>query len=566
MGKSPTFVAPHFVSEQVEARFEFPRKQNGHCANERQGRKNEGTSERHVLQTSRSGRRKSGHAKQGEGGQNDEVNAGKQGDCNGDRSGSHNEEGSVWLFEVYWTPVTQVGRPRQGFMARPRSPPEPPMLDIRLFRETPDVVRKDLTKRGRDVAVVDEVIGLDEAWRDTLEQVNTLRARRNKTAKEISKEKGSPRGKELIVEMKQVSADITALEKQVEDAEARRDALLRRLPNLMHDEVPVGADDGENVTIRTWGECVPLSFEGKSHVDLLTDLDVADMERAARAAGARFYYLKNGLVRLSQALTQFALDRLGNKGYTPIQPPYMLRRESVEGATDLSDFEDVIYKIEDEDLYLIATSEHAIGALHMGEILNSQILPLRYAAVSPCFRKEAGAHGRDTRGIFRVHQFDKVEQFVFSDPAPPEGAPGHGTTSWDVHDELIANAEELFQALEIPYRVVDICTGDLGTVAARKYDIEAWMPVQQAFREVVSCSNCTDYQARRFDTRTRDAPGSPTRFVHTLNSTAIAVQRTLVAILENHQQPDGSVRIPEALQPYCGGLERMEPRDIELQG
>jgi seryl-tRNA synthetase len=270
------------------------------------------------------------------------------------------------------------------------------------------------------------------------------------------------------------------------------------------------------------------------------------LERAARAAGSRFFYLKNDLVLLGRALELFALKHLAAKGFTAIEPPYMLRRQAIEGAVDLKDFEDVIYKVEaaggEPPLYLIATSEHPLAAYHMGEILETKQLPLRYAGISPCFRKEAGAHGKDTKGIFRVHQFSKVEQFVYC----------AAEDSWALQEELLQNAEEIYQALKIPYRVVDICTGDLGTVAARKFDIEAWMPVQGAYREVVSCSNCTDYQARRYNTRHRANPGDPTQFVHTLNSTAVAIQRTLVAILENHQNPDGSVTIPEVLRPYVG--------------
>jgi seryl-tRNA synthetase len=320
----------------------------------------------------------------------------------------------------------------------------------------------------------------------------------------------------------------------------------------MHPSVPVGKDDTENVEVRRWGEAKPLPFPGVSHVDLLVSLDVADLERAARVAGARFYYAKGDLVLLGRALEFFALSRLAAKGFTAIEPPYMLRREAMEGAVDLADFESVIYKVEAEakepPLYLIATSEHPIAAMHMGEILETSRLPLRYAGVSPCFRKEAGSHGKDTKGIFRVHQFSKVEQFVFCAAAD----------SWDVHEELVRNAEALFRELGIPHRVVNICTGDLGSIAAKKYDVEAWMPVQGAFREVVSCSNCTDFQARRYDTRHRANPGDPTEFVHTLNSTAIAVQRTLVAILENFQQADGSVLIPKPLQPYVG-KERLAP-------
>jgi seryl-tRNA synthetase len=435
-----------------------------------------------------------------------------------------------------------------------------PVLDIRLLREDPERVRADLKKRERDPGAVDEVLAADQRWRDVVGELNDMRALRNATAKKVAlaKKKGEDAAS-VIAEMKEVGRRLENLEAAAREEEAARDGLLMRLPNLMHPDVPVGPDESGNVTLRTWGEAAKHAFEAKSHVDLLSELGVADLERAARASGARFVYLKGGLALLHQALLRFATERLVEEEFTPVVPPFLLRRSAVEGATDLADFEDVIYKVEGEDLYLAATSEHALGAMHMGEIVEAPDLPLRYAGISPCFRKEAGAHGKDTRGIFRLHQFEKIEQFVFMDPEPSEGSPGEGVSSWDVHEELIANAESLYQALEIPYRVVDICTGDLGTVAARKYDIEAWMPVQGTYREVVSCSNCTDYQARRWNIRTRDAPGQPTRFVHTLNSTMVAVERTLVALLENHQQADGSVVVPKALRPYALGLERLEP-------
>jgi len=249
------------------------------------------------------------------------------------------------------------------------------------------------------------------------------------------------------------------------------------------------------------------------------------------------------LVKLNYALLKFALDFIEKKGYTLIQPPYFLRRDAIGGAVALSDFEDVIYKIQDEDLYLLPTSEHALLAQHMNEILDGDTLPLRYSGISPCFRKEAGAHGRDTKGIFRIHQFEKVEQFVFSKPEE----------SWTEHEKMIQNAEELFQLLNLPYRVVNVCTGDLGTVAAKKYDLEVWLPGQGKYREVVSCSNCTTYQAVRSKIRFRNKPDEPTRWVHTLNSTLVASERALIAIMENYQTEEGAVLIPQALQPYMGG-------------
>ncbi|MEA3191415.1 MAG: seryl-tRNA synthetase [Thermoplasmata archaeon] len=428
------------------------------------------------------------------------------------------------------------------------------MLDIRLLRETPDVVRADLQKRGRDAAVVEQVRGLDAQWREGLSRMEALRAERNRSGKAIAEaKKAGQDAKPVLERMAAVGAELAALEKSVPDAEKERDGLLRTIPNLMHPSVPVGKDDSENVEIRAWGGKPKHPFAAVSHVDLLESLDVADLERAARAAGARFFYLKGDLVLLGRALELFALQHLAKKGFTAIEPPYMLRREAMEGAVDLADFESVIYKVEAEakepPLYLIATSEHPIAAMHMGEILDDKALPLLYAGVSPCFRKEAGAHGKDTKGIFRVHQFSKVEQFVYCKPED----------SWRIHEELVRNAEELYQALGIPYRVVNICTGDLGSIAAKKYDIEAWMPVQQAYREVVSCSNCTDFQARRYNTRSRANPGDPTAIVHTLNSTAIAVQRTLVAILENFQQADGTVAIPEVLRAYVG-KDKLAPK------
>jgi seryl-tRNA synthetase len=300
--------------------------------------------------------------------------------------------------------------------------------------------------------------------------------------------------------------------------------------------------------MRTWGAIPKFNFPVKNHIDIGLDLDIIDIERAGKVTGSRFFYLKRTGVLLDMALMSFALEEIKKKGYVPVEPPYLMRKEPYEGVTALSDFEDVLYKIENEDLYLIATSEHPMAAMLMNEVLKKEDLPLKLAGISTCFRKEAGAHGKDTRGIFRTHQFNKVEQFVFC--APEE--------SWRLHEELIHNAEELVQKLCLPYRVVNVCTGDIGTVAAKKYDIEAWMPAQNGYREIVSCSNCTDYQARRLGIRYREKEGAPVKgFVHTLNSTAIATGRTIVAILENFQQEDGSVVVPEVLRKYIGDIEKI---------
>jgi seryl-tRNA synthetase len=296
-----------------------------------------------------------------------------------------------------------------------------------------------------------------------------------------------------------------------------------------------------NEVVREWGGQPKFDFQVRSHVDLLDMLSLGDIPRAAKIAGARFYYLKNELVILDLAMKQMALAMLAKKGFTPVYPPFMMHREPYEGVTDLADFQDVMYKIDDEDLYLIATSEHPIAAMYMGEVFEPTDLPMKFAGISTCFRKEAGSHGKDTKGIFRVHQFDKVEQFVFSSP----------DESWRIHEELIANAEEFFQALKIPYRVVNICTGDIGTVAAKKYDLEMWMPGQGMYREAVSCSNCTAYQATRLGIKYRLKKGGLEKaYLHTLNSTMMANPRAMVAIMENCQTQDGSIVIPKALHKY----------------
>ena len=338
-----------------------------------------------------------------------------------------------------------------------------------------------------------------------------------------------------------IDAEITCLEKTVADEEETEREYLLKLPNMLHDSVPVGQGENDNVQMRINGEIPTFNFPVKNHIDLALNLGLIDIERAGKVAGSRFFYLKRELVLLDMALLSFAMEELLKKAYMPIEPPFLMRREAYEGVTALSDFEDVLYKVENEDLYLIATSEHPMAAMLQNEVLLENQLPLKLAGISPCFRKEAGAHGKDTRGIFRTHQFNKIEQFIFCTPEQ----------SWQLHEELVCNAEELVQKIGLPYRVVNVCTGDIGTVAAKKYDIEAWMPAQNGYREIVSCSNCTDYQARRLNIRFREKEGAPTKgFVHTLNSTAIATGRTIVAILENFQQENGTIIIPKVLRKY----------------
>ena len=431
------------------------------------------------------------------------------------------------------------------------------MLDIKLIRENPDFVKNNLMKRGNpeNIKMLDELVVVDKKWRMNLTKLNELRHERKLVTTEIARAKkataeiaGAESGIKRIEEAKRIDAQITSLEKEVAAEEEKEHTLLMRLPNMLHESVPVGQGENDNVQVRTWGTIPTFNFPVKNHMDLALNLDLIDIERAGKVAGSRFFYLKRELVLLDMALMSFAMEELFKNGYTPIEPPYLMRREAYEGVTALSDFEDVLYKIENEDLYLIATSEHPMAAMLQNEVLLEQNMPLKLAGVSTCFRKEAGAHGKDTRGIFRTHQFNKIEQFIFCAPEQ----------SWQLHEELVHNAEGLVHKLGLPYRVVNVCTGDIGTVAAKKYDIEAWMPAQDGYREIISCSNCTDYQARRLGIRYREKEGAPVKgFVHTLNSTAIATGRTIVAILENFQQEDGSIVVPKVLRKYMGDIEKI---------
>jgi seryl-tRNA synthetase len=426
------------------------------------------------------------------------------------------------------------------------------MLDVKLLRETPDVIRADLKKRGMldRLHLVDDAIKADAEWRGAKAQAEALRHELNEANRAIA---DLARKKHPIqAEQKKVSEfskELDIFAKVQDEQEMRLESIMMTLPNILHESVPVGKDDTENVTVRTWGEERVFDFEPKDHVEVLANLGMVDMERAAKVSGARFFFLMGDAVKLEQAIMRYALDLMSTKGFVPVEPPFMMRREPYAGVTDLNDFGPVIYKVEGEDLYMIATSEHPLVAMHMDEILSGGDLPLKYCGFSPCFRVEAGAHGKDTKGIFRTHQFYKVEQIAFARPEE----------SWPLHEQLIANAEELFRSLGLRYRVVNVCTGDMGTVAAKKYDLEAWMPVQRRYREMVSCSNCTDYQARRLKIRFRDKQSEATRLVHTLNSTAVTT-RALVAIVENFQQKDGTVDIPKALLPYMGKTEALRQR------
>ena len=416
------------------------------------------------------------------------------------------------------------------------------MLDPKIIRDEPEIIRKMLKNRAVDFNF-DKMLELDKIRRDLIKETDEFRKKRNQMSIAIGKAKKSNEdASSLLTDMEEISKELTNHEQLQKTVESEYTNLAFSIPNIIHESVPIGDDESANVELRKWGKIPQFDFQISDHIDLGQNLNIIDLERAAKNAGARFYYLKGGLVKLSQALISFALDFLAEKKYNLIQPPYMINRKSMEGAVIADDFEDVIYKVQDEDLFLIGTSEHAIASMYSDEILDGNKLPFRYASISPCFRKEAGAHGKDQKGIFRVHQFDKIEQFVFAKPED----------SWSEHEKMISLTEEFYQKLEIPFKVMLLSSGDMGKVSAKTFDIEAWMAGQNAYREIVSCSNCLDFQSRRLKIRFRDKSNEDTKYVHTLNSTLVAVERTIVSIMENFQTNDGHIKVPKVLQKYFG--------------
>jgi seryl-tRNA synthetase len=413
------------------------------------------------------------------------------------------------------------------------------MLDLRQIREDPQPARDALARRGLDPAILDEALELDERRRALLPELEDLRARKNQASKRIGElQRTGEDASEAIAEVKGVSAREKELDDELRSVEQRRGEVLSSLPNL-----PDPTAGPEDAVIREVGES---GRTGRNHVELLGD-DL-DTERAARVSGSRFVYLKGPLVRLELALVQWALSLLDERGFTPVIPPVLVREQALFGTGMLPDTEQQIYRVPDDELFLVGTSEVPLASLHAGEILAGGELPRRYAGFSPCFRREAGAAGKDMQGLFRVHQFDKVEMFAFVEPEESQAE----------HERLLAIEEEILQALEIPYRVVNIAVNDLGASAAKKYDLEAWLPGQARFRELTSCSNTTDFQARRLDVRYRPEEGDGVRHVHTLNGTAVAVGRTIIAIAENHQTDDGGIDIPAVLHSFGAPL-RLEP-------
>ncbi|MEW2420034.1 serine--tRNA ligase [Streptomyces nigra] len=422
------------------------------------------------------------------------------------------------------------------------------MIDLRLLREDPDRVRASQRARGEDVALVDSLLSADERRRSSGVRFDELRAQQRQLGKLIPKASEDEKA-ELLKKASQLAADVKAADAERDAAAAETQELLAKLGNLVHPDVPVGGEE-DFVTLETHGEIRDFAAEGfepKDHLELGNLLGAIDVERGAKVSGSRFYFLTGVGALLEFALVNAAIAQATAAGFTPMLTPALVRPESMAGTGYLGQDADGVYYLEKDNLYLVGTSEVAIASYHRDEILDADQLPLRYAGFSPCFRREAGSHGKDTRGIFRVHQFDKVEMFSFVDPADSQAE----------HQRLLEWEKQWLTSLELPFRVIDVASGDLGSSAARKFDCEAWIPTQGKYRELTSTSDCGEFQARRLSIRVRD--GKQVKPLATLNGTLCAVPRTIVALLENHQQADGSVRVPEILRPYLGGREVLEP-------
>jgi len=428
------------------------------------------------------------------------------------------------------------------------------VLDLRMIREDPDQVRAGLQKLGAE-APIDEILALDEQRRALLQEVEGLRHERNTRSEQIGAIQDQAERQPLIEAVRQVNDRIGELEQELRSVEAALEQALYQVPNLPHDSVPVGADERENRVVRTQGEPVTakeMGFEPQPHWDLGPALGILDFERGVKLSGSRFYVMLGAGSRLQRALINWMLDvHVQDHGYTEVYPPFIVKEEAMWGAGQLPKFRDNIYRDAEDDLWLIGTAEIPLTNLHRGEILDADQLPKRYVAFTPCFRREKFSAGRDVRGIKRGHQFDKVEMYKFTSPE----------TSYDELESLLADAEDICKRLEVPYRVVEMVTGDLGFTAAKKYDLEMWAPGCGEWLEVSSCSNCEAFQARRANIRYRPEPDARPQFVHTLNGSGLALPRTVIAVLENYQQADGSVVIPDVLRPYMAGQELIEAAD-----
>jgi len=413
------------------------------------------------------------------------------------------------------------------------------MLDIKVIRENPQKVKEGVKKKGVDAKIVDDLLFVDQERRKKIKEIENLRAKRNKISKQIGTETNEEIKQKLLKESKKISKKLEKLEKELKEKTEIFQQLLIELPNLPFDDVPVGEDETQNVVLREVGQIPVFDFPPKDHLEIGEKLDLIDVKRAAKTSGTRFGFLKNEAVLIEFAIINFTFNLLIKEGFTPVIPPVLIKEKPFWGMGYLDRGKEEVYYIPKDNLYLIGTAEQIIGPMHMDEIFEEKELPKRYLGFSSCFRREAGSYGKDTRGIFRVHQFDKIEMFSFCKPEE----------SRKEHRFFLEIEEKLMQSLKIPYRVVHICTGDLGDPAAEKFDIEAWFPGQNRYRETHSTSNCTDFQARRLNIRYKTKSGK-LEFVHTINGTAFALGRILIAILENYQQKDGSVKIPEVLHPY----------------
>lgn len=428
------------------------------------------------------------------------------------------------------------------------------MLDIELFRKNIDLIYESEKKRFKDSNIVDKVIEYDTNWRKKLQELNERRRQRNILSQDTSAMKQNLVSQEMIEitiqKSKEIGNLIPSIENEVNKLLEKREEYRYIVGNLIHESVPVGENEDSNELIRAVGDLPKFSFNPLSHVDLIELIDGADIKRASKISGSRFYFLKNDIAVMNLALMQFALDFLISKGFIPLWTPFFIKYNSIKAASELADFEEQLYKIQDQDLYMIATAEQTLAAYHQNEVIDNDQLPLKYAGISTCFRREAGAHGKDTLGIFRVHQFEKIEQFIFCKPED----------SWNYHEELNKNTEDLYKQLEIPYRIVNIASGEMNDNAAKKYDLEGWFPASNTYRELGSCSNCLDYQARKLNIRFGKL-GDPEGYqiIHTLNSTAIATERTICCILENYQNKDHSVNIPKVLQKYMNNKKIIYP-------
>jgi seryl-tRNA synthetase len=423
------------------------------------------------------------------------------------------------------------------------------MLDLKAIRSDPERVKAALARRGA-AEQVDELLALDARRRELLPEVENAQAERKTLSKQIGeKKKAGEDAEELMATVQGLKERIESAKEELEQVEAKLDELALTLPNVPDPDAPEGMTEEDAVVIREVGELPEFDFEPRDHLEIGTELGLIEMEKAAELSGSRFAYLKGDLVLLELALVRFAIERVRGEGHEPVVPPVLVREEALEGTGFLPGDRDQIYEIPKDELFLTGTSEVGLAGLHANEILDADELPLRYCAFSTCFRREAGAAGRDTRGIFRVHQFDKVEMFSFVEPGG----------SKDEHERLLAIEERILGELEIPYRVVNVAVGDLGAPAAKKYDCEAWIPSQNRFRELTSCSNTTDYQARRLGARYRPEEGASAQTVHTLNGTACAVGRTIIALIENRQESDGSFTLPKTLHQY-GAPDRIAAR------